>query len=368
MKREAYRAVNVKRVFIEPLVADKAGLTAGVGIDVSKSDLLVVLRWSDSGFERPWRGKNPEEIPDLIHRLQPLADGRSLTIALESTGTYGDALRQALTDAKLSAHRVSGKAVHDYAEIFDGIPSQHDGKDAAIVAELAALGKSSPWPYQPPTEFDQELEYWVERADTQQRIEMIWLGQLEALLARHWPEATRYLELSSETLLQVLMAYGGPAGLAADPGAAKRLRSWDGRFLDEEKIERFVQVAGSSIGVRQTSVDRRRIEECAEWHGRPSMKCKRRRRPRRSGTGLRKRGHICQNMRSVVRVVFVPLSQDGETCFNAPGRGALRGTKTTQIRQHQKGRFLAAQFHRKVRVWNRDIIYETNRSENGNDT
>ena len=71
MKREAYRAVNVKQVFIEPLVADKAGLTADVGIDVSKSDLLAVLRWSDSRFERPWRVKNPEEIPDLIHRLQP---------------------------------------------------------------------------------------------------------------------------------------------------------------------------------------------------------------------------------------------------------------------------------------------------------
>ena len=70
----------------------------------------------------------------------------------------------------LSVHRVSGKAVHDYAEIFDGVPSQHDGKDAAMVAELAAMGKSSPWPYQPPTEFDQELRYWVERMDIQQRI------------------------------------------------------------------------------------------------------------------------------------------------------------------------------------------------------
>ena len=79
-------------------------------------------------------------------------------------------------------HRVSGKAVHDYAEIFDGVPSQHDGKDAAIVAELAALGKSSPWPYEPPTEFDQELRYWVERVDIQQRIEMLWLGRLEALV------------------------------------------------------------------------------------------------------------------------------------------------------------------------------------------
>ena len=260
MKREAYRAVNVKQVFIEPLVADKAGLTADVGIDVSKSDLLAVLRWSDSRFERPWRVKNPEEIPDLIHRLQPLAEGRSLTIALESTGTYGDALRQALTDAKLSAHRVSGKAVHDYAEIFDGVPSQHDGKDAAIVAELAALGKSSPWPYQPPTEFDQELEYWVERADTQQRIEMIWLGQLEALLARHWPEATRYLELSSETLLQVLMAYGGSGRPGSRPrrgeAAAKLGRSVPGRGKDRTVCAgRGIQHWGAANG-RRSAADR----------------------------------------------------------------------------------------------------------------
>ena len=40
----------------------------------------------------------------------------------------------------------SSKAASDYAEVFDGVPSQHDGKDAAVVAELAAIGKSRPWP------------------------------------------------------------------------------------------------------------------------------------------------------------------------------------------------------------------------------
>jgi transposase len=183
---------------------------------------------------------------------------------MESTGTYGDAIRQALTDAKLEVHRVSGKAVHDYAEIFDGVPSQHDGKDAAIVAELAALGKSSPWPYQPPTELDQELHYWVERADAQQRIAMLWLGRLEAILARHWPEATQYLELNSATLLRVLAHYGGPAALALDTAAVKRLKGWGRQFLKQEKIERFVQVAGVSVGVRQTAVDRRRMMEAAQ--------------------------------------------------------------------------------------------------------
>ncbi len=263
MKREAYRTVDVKQVSIESLVADKQALPAVVGIDIAKQESLSVVRWQSGEFERPWRTKTPEEVPILVDRLRDLAQDRPLVIAMESTGTYGDALRQALTDAGLVVHRVSGKAVHDYAEIFDGVPSQHDGKDAAIVAELAALGKSSPWPYQPPTEFDQELRYWVEQTDIPQRIGMLWLGRLEALLARHWPEATTYLELNSETLLQVLAQYGGPALLAADADAAKRLKSWGGHFLKQEKIERFVETAARSVGVRQTALDRRRMQECA---------------------------------------------------------------------------------------------------------
>ena len=264
MKREAYRSVDVKQVSIESLVAEKPALPAVVGIDVAKSESLAVTRWQSGDFERPWRTKTPEEVPVLVDRLRNLAQGRPLLIAMESTGTYGDALRQALTDAGLTVHRVSGKAVHDYAEIFDGVPSQHDGKDAAIVAELAALGKSSPWPYQAPPEFDQDLRYWVDRADVQQRIGMLWLCRLEALLARHWPEATEYLELNSETLLRALAHYGGPAALAADPDAAKRLKGWGGPFLKREKIERFVSAAARSVGVRQTAVDRRRVQECAE--------------------------------------------------------------------------------------------------------
>lgn len=246
------------------MVANRPREAVTVGLDIAKSEFLAVLRWSDASFERPWLAKNSEEIPDVVERLQKLAEGRSLTVAMESTGTYGDALRQALTDARLTVHRVSGKAVHDYAEIFDGVPSQHDGKDAAIVAELAALGKSSPWSYQPPAEADQEIIYWVERVDTSQRIEMLWLGKLEALLARHWPEATRHMELTSATLLLTLAEYGGPAALAADPAAAERLQRWGGYFLKREKIDRFLQVAAASAGVRQTAVDVRRLQECAQ--------------------------------------------------------------------------------------------------------
>src|SRR5208337_2727798 len=108
-----------------------------------------------------------------------------------------DALRQALADNQIELQRVGGKAAHDYAEVFDGVPSQHDGKDAAVVAELAALGKAMPWEYQPADPWEQELAYWVEWMVAHRQMLTIWQGRLEGLLARHWPEATQVLKLSS---------------------------------------------------------------------------------------------------------------------------------------------------------------------------
>ena len=52
--------------------------------------------------------------------------------------------------------------------------------------------------------------------------------------------------------------------LAADVQAARRLKGWGGPFLKDEKIARFLRVSASSVGVRQTAVDRRRMEECAQ--------------------------------------------------------------------------------------------------------
>jgi hypothetical protein len=57
-------------------------------------------------------------------------------VALESSGTYGDVFRQAANDAGLLVERVSAKAVKDDSEGFDGVPSNHDGKDAAIIGTL----------------------------------------------------------------------------------------------------------------------------------------------------------------------------------------------------------------------------------------
>ena len=263
MKSKAYRGIDVNHIDGRTLCQGHDGQALVVGFDVGKYRLAAVARWPDGRFERPWLADNPAQVPRVVCLLQQLAAQRSVTVALEPSGTYGDPLRQALQDAGLTVQRVSPKAAHDYAEVFDGVPSQHDGKDAAVVAELAALGKAQPWPYLPPSEWEQELAFWVEWMDAQAHQLTMWLGRIEALLSRHWPEATSVLRVSSATLLRILEVYGGPAVLADDPKAAVRLQQWGGRFLDPAKVQRLLRTAQETAGVRQGLWDRQRLQAYA---------------------------------------------------------------------------------------------------------
>jgi hypothetical protein len=68
--------------------------------------VLAVARWPDARFERPWLVANPGQVPDLVALLRRLGQAHAVTVALEPSGTYGDPVRQALTDAGLGAQRV----------------------------------------------------------------------------------------------------------------------------------------------------------------------------------------------------------------------------------------------------------------------
>ena len=230
-----------------------------LGLDTSKAELLVCLRWKNGSFERPWRVKLVE-MPLLMEKLRELQQGREVVIALEPTGTYCDPIRQALRDGGFKVFRVSPKASHDYAEIFDGVPSQHDGKDAACVAELAAMNKRSEWEWDLD---DQALRQEVEWLDAQQKALTRWLGRMEGLLGRHWPELTGMLKLSSSTLLQLLAHYGGPEALSGDPRGAERLRKWSGAKLEEDKLGQIVQSAKTTLGVRQRPGDVAQVKRFA---------------------------------------------------------------------------------------------------------
>lgn len=263
-KKRQYRAIAVKSVQLENVLGELAAGPLHVGLDIAKEEVLVVVRDLSGYFSRPWKAKQPSEIGLLVKCLKQLGAGRSVVVAMESTGTYGDALRQALTDAELPVERVSGKAKSDYEEIFDGVPSAHDGKDAAIIAELAALSKSRPWPFVEQGEHEGKMANTVDWLDAQQGLFQVWLGRLESLLARHWQEATKILPLRSVTLLRALAHYGGPAGLCQDEGADQQLKKWGGPFLSAAKIKRLCESAENTVGVRMTAADQQRMRRYAE--------------------------------------------------------------------------------------------------------
>ena len=133
-KKRAYRASDVKKVLLEKVLQSVPAGAVTVGLDVGKREVFAVVRWVDGTFERPWKVQNPSEIARLIQLLKEMAQVRPLMVAMVSTGTYGDALRQALTDAELDVQRVGGKAASDYAEIFDGVPSYADNRQGGELA------------------------------------------------------------------------------------------------------------------------------------------------------------------------------------------------------------------------------------------
>jgi hypothetical protein len=263
MKKRTYRAKEIKTAVVSELIKGRDGCRGAVGIDVGKDELFVMLRWDDGTFAGPWRAQNTAGIRSIVEFLVPLGQGRELIVALESTGTYGDALRYALTQAGLNVHQVKGKASHDYAEILDGVPSQHDRKDAAVVAELALLGKSTPWPYDEENVEDEERMHWVQRLEAAQKTMQVWTGRLESRVARHWPEVTKLLPLNSVSLLKMLAHYGGPAQVAADASGAKRLAGWGRRLLTPEKISALMKSAQETDGISPGEYQREWIQECA---------------------------------------------------------------------------------------------------------
>jgi transposase len=264
MKSKAYRAMDVNRVEIGAWLEERGNAAVQVGLDMGKELIFCTLRWGDYDFDRPWRVRNPSEVRRLADLLKVVGQGRQMVVAMEPTGTYGDAMRQALERLGLEVHRVSPKSASDFAEMFDGVPSQHDGKDAAVIAELASQGRSWAWPMPRATEAEQELAFQVEWLDGQRRQMMLWCGRLEALLSRHWPEATRVLPLCSATLLNCLRKYGGPSGLGSAADGLKQVQAWGGSRLTEEKAHALIEGAQQTVGVVMGSWDQERLRRYAE--------------------------------------------------------------------------------------------------------
>ena len=258
MNRRTYKAIPVNKVDVSEIISEcqRRGLgEVCVGLDISKHDFYAVFHYAAGSFSQPIRVLQPAEIGAFVALLSRIQESLAVKVGLESTGTYGDALRWSLHSAGFEVQRISGKSVTDYAEIFDGVPSKHDGKDAAIIAELMQHGKGAVWPWKVNDERDRKMAHAVEKLDIQTRLEAMWMGRLEASLARHWPEVINELTLASATLAFAVNHYGRPQHLAADERASERLRGWGRGPLKQEKIDRIIESAKATVGVPMSDED-----------------------------------------------------------------------------------------------------------------
>ena len=262
MKKRSYRSVNVKKVDAEKLSEVVRGERVVFGVDVAKERMfgsVMVAGGEEVKLNIGWTDPiDTRQLVDLVTSL-PVA---SLDVAMEPSGTYGDPLRWLFLERGVEVYRVSPKRSHDAAEVYDGVASWHDVKSAGLIAKLHLHGASEIWPLR--SEGERELAAALRTMVMYDRQEYSNLNRLEAQLARHWPELTEDLGLSSATLVELVKEYGSPDAVADDEAGARALmRRAGGHFLGEDKVARVLVGASSSTGVPVTDGERVAIKELA---------------------------------------------------------------------------------------------------------
>jgi transposase len=261
--KRPYRAVSLDRfewLEVFDQVPDRRVI---VGVDVAKEAMVGAVMDDGESVIKTVRWSHPRQMGELLAFLQGLASSsKEVEIAMEPSGVYGDALRWQLLEAGFRVFRVSPKKSYDMSEIYDGVPSSHDGKSAAIVATLHYRGASDSWPVESTAR--RKLSAALRLLEVYGKQYRQNRNRLEALTARHWPELTAVLELGTATALEVLATYGGPTGVAMDPDAAAALmHRVGGAMLGREKVENVVRSAQTSTGLPQIPEENSLVRELA---------------------------------------------------------------------------------------------------------
>lgn len=267
MKKRSYRALDVKQIGPEQIadIATKAAGRVVFGNDAAKDRWFGALM---NGEGEVLRTVKWDVIDDRMRVLELLGELRrhdvKVEVGLESTGAYADAMAAQYRNAGIAVYRVSCKHTHDYSEIFDSVPSSHDAKSAAMVAELVLNGKAREWAV--PDERQRDLKAAAQRLHWETEEETRHGNRLEALLARHWPELTRCIDITNVTPLVLLQKYGSPANVARDQLNARTLMKKTGKnFLAQETIESILAAARNTTGLPMSSQESALLQSLATY-------------------------------------------------------------------------------------------------------
>lgn len=264
MKKRVYRATNVKKINVEKLNQEIEGKDIVLGVDVAKEDFMAAIMDKDRKVIKTIKWKHPFESHLFFDLILRKLHWHSLEIAMEPSGTYGDSMRAQFLENGISVFRVSPKRCHDAAEVFDGVPSMHDAKASAIIGRLHLDGASEEWPMA--DDHQREVTAVIRTMEMFDDAYRRNVNRLEGLTMRYWPELTKYLQLQSATLLELLKEFGSPVSVAQlSQEAGELMRKTGGASLKEEKIKAVLKSSTTSLGVKCIEAEREQVRElCRE--------------------------------------------------------------------------------------------------------
>jgi transposase len=250
-KKRTYQTARVQQVQVLELLPL---LAAGciIALDVAKQRFVAALATMAGEVVKLFRFDHPTESAaffGIVKELGARLPAGAVKVAMEPTGTYGDALRHQLARSGVPVVMVSPKRTHDSQELFDGVQSLHDPKSAVLVARLCAMGLATPW-CEPPA-LRVRLRALVEQRQHEQGQAEVCFGRLEGLLARHWPELGTWMDVRTQRSALVLLAkYPSPARVAAEPAQVRATLLEASRSrLGQEVIDGVLAAAPATMGV-----------------------------------------------------------------------------------------------------------------------
>ena len=260
--KRTYRSVEVQTVEKARLLALLPATLVIVAIDVAKRKQVAALGVPQGNQQLLVRFEHPRQTPQFMELMGGLvAEGKTVQVVMEPTGTYGDILCYEAHRRGAEVYQISPKRTHDAAEVFDGVPSYHDAKDATVIARLHAQGVSRRW--QPADEERREIRALVARREIHARQREVLYGELEAVLARHWPEVQEVLDFRhSHSALRLLVDYPDPRQVAQAGEAVKEMMERASRgMMSKEKLEELVAGAERTQGVPLLAQERELVRE-----------------------------------------------------------------------------------------------------------
>jgi transposase len=261
MKKRIYRAKNVKQVNWAQLGIVFQGANLVLGLDVAKKEQFGYLFDKNQAHAQMLKWKHPQQTRDVISKLKGL--GCELEVVMESTGTYGDALRYQFRQCGFDVYQISAKRVNDAKEIYDAVPSLHDAKAAWLIGRLHMDGLSQRW--RESTEEQRQLDALRQEYEMHMSQYRRNQNRVEAQLQRYWPELTQYLELDSVTLEMLLVEYGTPLAVSqAAEGAGRGMRQASHNMLSLSKIQAVIASAEQTQGQPCLVAEQRYLQALGE--------------------------------------------------------------------------------------------------------